>query len=145
MTKSFEANTLFWAIIEDRQHLNWCTFFIYQKSCFIIKGYQYTEKRGYCVKMCTKYINLKYFFKNFSCSLLGSSTQDGGRYLTLYCRVGSAETRLNRPFHGVNQNTANRQTSCLLQCQQPIISSGAILNYKNVTNFRDIFVNIIAF
>ena len=27
------------------------------------------------------------------------------------------------PFHGVNQNTANRQTSCLLQWQQPIISS----------------------
>ena len=27
------------------------------------------------------------------------------------------------PFHGVNQNTANRQISCLLQLQQPIISS----------------------
>ena len=27
------------------------------------------------------------------------------------------------PFHGVNQNTANRHISCLLQWEQPIISS----------------------
>ena len=30
---------------------------------------------------------------------------------------------VKRPFHGVNQNTANRQISCLLQLQQPIVTS----------------------
>ena len=36
----------------------------------------------------------------------------------------SVKTSLSKgPFHGVNQNTANRHISCLLQWQQPIISS----------------------
>ena len=41
-----------------------------------------------------------------------------------YCIIAQVYPRLySGPFHGVNQNTANRHISYLLQWQQPIISS----------------------
>ena len=48
------------------------------------------------------------YFQHFQTSLKVSSHNDHPSY---------------GPFHGVNQNTANRHISCLLQWQQPIISS----------------------